>query len=55
MQVLIVLHGRGRLETGADEWPLAPGDTLLLPAAVDALTCRPEGELGLLLSILSIP
>jgi mannose-6-phosphate isomerase len=50
LQVLLVLHGRGRLETGADAWPLSPGDTLLLPAALDALPCHPDGELGLLLS-----
>jgi len=51
-QVLLVLHGSGRLEGGADERTLAPGDTLLLPAALEALTCCPEGELGLLLSTL---
>jgi mannose-6-phosphate isomerase len=52
LQVLLVLHGRGRLESGADERPLVPGDTLLLPAALESLTCHPEGEFGLLLSTL---
>ncbi len=52
LQVLLVLHGRGRLWTGEGVWELAPGDTLLLPAALDALTCHPEGDLGMLLSTL---
>jgi mannose-6-phosphate isomerase len=52
LQVLLVLHGRGRLESARDERPLVPGDTLLLPAALDALTCHPQGDLGLLLSSL---
>ena len=52
LQVLLVLHGRGRLGTGPDAWELAPGTTLLLPAALDAMPCHPEGELGLLLSTL---
>ncbi|HEY7156701.1 MAG TPA: type I phosphomannose isomerase catalytic subunit [Gemmataceae bacterium] len=52
LQVLLVLHGRSRLETGEGVWELVPGDTLLLPAALDTLTCHPEGELGILLSTL---
>jgi mannose-6-phosphate isomerase len=52
LQVMLVLHGRGRLWTGEGIWELAPGDTLLLPAALGALTCHPEGSLGLLLSTL---
>jgi len=52
LQVLLVLHGRGWLEGDADEQPLVPGDTLLLPAALDGLTFHPERELGLLLSTL---
>jgi mannose-6-phosphate isomerase len=52
LQVLLVLHGRGRLQTGEGEWELVPGDTLLLPAALDTLTCCPEGDLGILLSTL---
>jgi mannose-6-phosphate isomerase len=52
LQVLLVLHGRGRLETGEGVWQLTPGDTLLLPATLDAITCRPEGDLGLLSSTL---
>jgi mannose-6-phosphate isomerase len=50
MQVLLVLHGNGRLRTGEGVWQLRPGDTLLLPAALDALTCFPEGNLEFLLS-----
>jgi mannose-6-phosphate isomerase len=52
LQVLLVLHGRGRLENGEGEWRLAPGDTLLLPAALDSLICHLEGDLGILLSTL---
>jgi mannose-6-phosphate isomerase len=52
LQVLMVLHGRGRLRTGEGDWELVPGDTLLLPAALDTLTCRPENDLGILLSTL---
>jgi mannose-6-phosphate isomerase len=52
LQVLLVLHGRGRLENGEGEWRLAPGDTLLLPAALDSLICHPQGDLGILLSTL---
>jgi mannose-6-phosphate isomerase len=52
LQVMLVLHGHGRLRTGEGVWELAPGDTLLLPAALDALTCRPDGDLGILLSTL---
>jgi mannose-6-phosphate isomerase len=52
LQVLLVVHGRGRLEGDANERPLVPGDTLLLPAALDGLTFHPERELGLLLSTL---
>jgi mannose-6-phosphate isomerase len=52
LQVMLVLHGRGRLWTSEGIWPLVPGDTLLLPAALGALTCHTEGSLGLLLSTL---
>jgi mannose-6-phosphate isomerase len=52
LQVMLVLHGRGRLWTSEGVWRLAPGDTLLLPAALGALACHPEGSLGLLLSTL---
>jgi mannose-6-phosphate isomerase len=52
LRVLLVLHGRGRLENGADEQPLVAGDTLLLPAALNAAVCHPTGDLGLLVSTL---
>jgi mannose-6-phosphate isomerase len=52
LQVLLVLHGHGRLWTGEGVWQLSTGDTLLLPAALDSLACHPEGDLGLLLSTL---
>jgi mannose-6-phosphate isomerase len=51
MQVVIVLHGRGRIE--ADERiPLSPGLTVLLPDACDTVEIQPDGPLGLLLSTL---
>jgi mannose-6-phosphate isomerase len=52
MQVLIVLHGRGAVETPDGPLPLAPGRALLLPAALPAVTCVPDGPLGLLVSTL---
>jgi mannose-6-phosphate isomerase len=52
MQVLLVLHGHGRLRTGEGVWKLTPGDTLLLPAALGPLNCQPDGDLGILLSTL---
>jgi mannose-6-phosphate isomerase len=52
LQALLVLHGRGRLESGAGEWSLVAGDTLLLPAAFEARIFHPNGDLGLLLSTL---
>ncbi len=53
MQVLMVLHGQGELRpSGGDPIRLRPGDCLLLPAALEAVECRPEGSLGILTSIL---
>jgi mannose-6-phosphate isomerase len=52
LQVMLVLHGRGQLATGEGRWHLSAGDTLLLPASLDSLTCHPESDLGCLLSTL---
>jgi mannose-6-phosphate isomerase len=52
LQVLLVLHGRGSLATAGGAVALETGDTLLLPASLGALECRPDGPLGLLLSTL---
>jgi mannose-6-phosphate isomerase len=52
LQVMLVLHGRGRLCSGDGEWPLAAGDTLLLPASLGDATCQPDGDLGILLAAL---
>ena len=49
MQVLIVAHGRGAIDGPAGRFDLRTGDSLLLPAAVAPLECRPDGSLGLLL------
>jgi mannose-6-phosphate isomerase len=51
MQVVIILHGRGRLD-GEGPISLSPGVTLLLPAACDSVSTSPDGPLGLLLSSL---
>jgi mannose-6-phosphate isomerase len=51
LQVLIVLHGRGRLATTV----LRPGDVLVLPADLASTPCEPDGPLGLLLSTLPDP
>ena len=52
LQVLLVLHGRGRLWTGEGVWKFQARRHVLLPAALDTLTCHPEGDLGILLSTL---
>jgi mannose-6-phosphate isomerase len=50
LQALIVVRGRGRLETPAGAEALALGQTWLLPAALPEAWCRPEGgDLGVLL------
>jgi mannose-6-phosphate isomerase len=50
LQVVVVLHGRAAVETPHGPMRLLAGDTLLLPAALEAIRCRPEGPVGLLLS-----
>jgi mannose-6-phosphate isomerase len=52
LQAFVVLHGRARLQTAEGNWDLAPGDSLLLPAGLDKLTCTPESNLGVLLATL---
>lgn len=52
LQVLLVLHGRGSLQTSEGICQLTPGVTVLLPAALENLTCHPTDNLGLLLSTL---
>src|SRR5205085_2098756 len=43
MRVLLVLHGQGGLLSPASTEPLAPGDTLLLPAALGDVGLYPLG------------
>jgi mannose-6-phosphate isomerase len=50
LQVVVVLHGRGRLDTAAGPQDLEAGDAWLLPAALPALTCSPAEPLGILLA-----
>jgi mannose-6-phosphate isomerase len=52
LQGVLALHGRGVLETAEGPQALAAGDTLLLPASMPEVTCRPEGGLGLLVASL---
>jgi mannose-6-phosphate isomerase len=52
LQVLIALHGRGRIEADGVRHDLGPGTTLVLPAALAAHECRPDGPLGVLLATL---
>ena len=52
LRALIVLHGRGELRIGDEIWELRTGDTLLLPASLDAMNCQPIGDLAVLLSTL---
>ncbi len=52
MQVWIVAHGRGGLHGPDGRTDLCAGDSLLLPAAMAPMECRPEGPLGLLLASL---
>jgi mannose-6-phosphate isomerase len=52
LRVLVALHGRGTVESGGERYALRPGDTLLLPAALDEVSCYPEGPLGLLVATL---
>ena len=44
LQVIIVLHGRGRL----GDLSLTPAVTVLLPASMTEMSCVPDGPLGLL-------
>ena len=52
MQAVMVLHGRGSLGSPAGQDSLASGDTILLPAALPAVSVLPQGPLGLLVSTL---
>jgi mannose-6-phosphate isomerase len=52
MQTAIVLHGAGRLETTEGTQELRIGNTLLFPASMPRMQCRPQSTLGLLLATL---
>jgi mannose-6-phosphate isomerase len=52
MQVLVVLHGRGQLQSAEGPEPLRPGDSVLLPAALPRTECLPDGPLGILVATL---
>jgi len=46
--VLVCLEGRADLEFDGLDYPCAEGDVLLLPAAVGACSCRPNGTVTVL-------
>jgi hypothetical protein len=52
MQVVMVLHGHAGLHTREGVQTVRTGDSLLLPAAMPELECRPEGALGVLVATL---
>ncbi len=52
LHALTALHGRGRLTHGSESHPMSAGDTWLIPAALDSVSCQPDGELGILLTSL---
>jgi len=47
-RVLVCLSGEGHLEYHGDDYAFGKGDVVLLPAAVGACRCRPNGAVGLL-------
>jgi mannose-6-phosphate isomerase len=52
MQVVIVVNGRGVIETRNGVEELTVGQTLLLPAAMPTCWCRPDPMIGVLVSSL---
>ena len=52
MQVVLVLRGQGRLVTPAGEEELRAGQTWVVPASLPQVWCRPQPDLGLLVSTL---
>ena len=52
LQVAVVLHGSGVLETAEGEKRLTAGESWLLPAALPMTACIPDEPLGLLLATL---
>ena len=46
--VYIAVSGRGRLKAGSDAWPIAPGDTWLVPASVGRHRIEASPKLRLL-------
>jgi hypothetical protein len=52
LQALLVLAGKGRLVLNYSEEVLTPGQVWLLPAALRAAECRPDGGLAVLCSTL---
>jgi mannose-6-phosphate isomerase len=52
MQVAVVLHGAATLESAEGPHEVRAGDTLLFPAAMPRVPCRPHESVGLLVSTL---
>jgi mannose-6-phosphate isomerase len=47
-RVVVCVGGSGQIESVGVNYPLQTGDTVLLPASVGSVTCRPAGEIVLL-------
>jgi mannose-6-phosphate isomerase len=47
-RVMVGIEGRGCLEHAGTDYPFGEGDVLLLPAAVGACRCRPNGSVTVL-------
>jgi mannose-6-phosphate isomerase len=47
-RVVVCIAGSGELEYQGQRYSLCRGDTILLPAAVGQVLCRPRGEIVIL-------
>ena len=52
LQALMVVKGRGRIPSIAEDPGLKQGDTVVLPASTPVVHCRAEGTLGVLVATL---
>lgn len=48
MRIAMMLDGAGELDEGAERKPFPLGQSLLVPACVDAITIRPQGDVTVL-------
>jgi mannose-6-phosphate isomerase len=52
LQVALVVHGKGMMRAPGGAYPLATGDTLVLPAAMSERRFYPDGKLGVVVATL---